>query len=93
MTTPTRAGDRPIALAVEKGKKYFWCACGKSKSQPLCDGAHNTTDLKPVVFEADETKTVYLCYCKETGSAPFCDGSHQFDQGGGRDQYYDNNHA
>jgi CDGSH iron-sulfur domain-containing protein 3 len=93
MSKPIIASNRPVAMDVEKGKKYFWCACGKSQTQPLCDGAHSATDVKPLVFEATETKTVYLCGCKQTGNAPYCDGSHQFEQGGGRDQYYDNNHA
>lgn len=93
MGKPVRASDTPFAVEVEEGKKYFWCSCGKSKTQPLCDGAHSSTDLKPIVFTAEETKTLYLCGCKVTGNAPFCDGSHQFESGGGRDQYYDNNHA
>lgn len=93
MNKPIRAANRALPVEVEAGKKYFWCACGKSKTQPLCDGAHASGDLKPVVFEATETKTVYLCGCKATGNPPFCDGSHQFADGGGRDQYYTNNHA
>jgi CDGSH-type Zn-finger protein len=31
-------------VAVEQGKDYWWCACGLSKAQPVCDGSHN----KPV---------------------------------------------
>ena len=30
-----------IALEVEKGKSYYWCSCGKSLKQPLCDGSFN----------------------------------------------------
>lgn len=30
----------PCAADVEAGMRYWWCACGKSKSQPLCDGSH-----------------------------------------------------
>lgn len=85
---PIRASEKPIPMEVEKGKMYFWCACGKSAKQPICDSSHNKDDLLPVVFEADETKTVYLCGCKATGNPPFCDGSHQFEQGGDRYQYY-----
>src|SRR5690606_5116952 len=25
-------------VTVEKGKTYYWCACGRSKNQPFCDG-------------------------------------------------------
>ena len=35
------AGNGAIALEVEKGKSYYWCSCGKSVKQPLCDGSHN----------------------------------------------------
>ena len=31
------AGTAPIGIAVEAGKDYWWCACGKSKNQPLSD--------------------------------------------------------
>lgn len=28
------------------GKKYGWCLCGKSKTQPMCDGTHKNIFLK-----------------------------------------------
>ena len=34
------AQKEPYAVTVEEGKEYYWCACGRSKSQPFCDGAH-----------------------------------------------------
>ena len=76
MDKPVVAQKGPFAFDVEAGKKYAWCRCGRSGNQPLCDGSHNQTDLKPVVFEAEQTGTVYLCGCKNTGSQPFCDGTH-----------------
>lgn len=33
-------------MTCEAGKKYSWCTCGKSKSQPLCDGTHKNVFLK-----------------------------------------------
>ena len=30
----------PCSVLVEGGKNYFWCACGRSNSQPFCDGSH-----------------------------------------------------
>lgn len=27
-------------------KKYAWCLCGKSKSQPICDGTHKNVHMK-----------------------------------------------
>jgi len=64
------------AVDVTEGKEYYWCSCGRSKSQPFCDGSHRDTTFEPVAFKAEKTETVYLCGCKKTGNAPFCDGSH-----------------
>ena len=50
MNKPIRAGDSAIALEVEKGKSYFWCSCGKSLKQPLCDGSHKETEFKPIAL-------------------------------------------
>ncbi|MBP7949079.1 MAG: CDGSH iron-sulfur domain-containing protein [Verrucomicrobiales bacterium] len=55
---------------------YWWCACGRSKTQPFCDGSHKGTGLAPVKFTLAEEKTVGLCNCKHTKTPPFCDGSH-----------------
>ena len=41
MTKGKRARDGSLAVEVEKGKSYYWCACGQSKKQPFCDGSHN----------------------------------------------------
>jgi len=61
---------------IEGGKSYFWCACGKSASQPFCDGSHQDTEFLPVKFEAGESKTLYFCGCKKTKGQPLCDGTH-----------------
>ena len=50
MNKPIRAGDNAISIEVEKGKSYFWCSCGKSLKQPLCDGSHKETKFKPIAF-------------------------------------------
>ena len=70
------AQPEPYAFEVEAGKRYAWCACGRSDNQPLCDGAHGDCGIKPNVFTAEKTETVYLCGCKATNKPPFCDGSH-----------------
>lgn len=77
MNLPKRAGDSPIAIELEEGKKYAWCTCGLSENQPLCDGKHKGTSMRPQVFTAENSETKYLCACKATGSGPFCDGSHK----------------
>lgn len=76
MTEPTIAQKAPFPVDVEDGKKYFWCACGKSANQPFCDGSHQDTEFLPVTYEAEESKTLYFCGCKHTGGVPLCDGSH-----------------
>ena len=70
------AGNEPIAVEVEAGKNYFWCACGLSKKQPFCDGSHKATDLKPVKWTAEKDGRKFFCTCKQTNNQPFCDGSH-----------------
>jgi CDGSH iron-sulfur domain-containing protein 3 len=76
MEEPKIAQKRPYAVNVEKGKAYYWCACGLSDNQPFCSGAHKSTSFTPVAFTAEETKQVFLCGCKRTKKPPFCDGSH-----------------
>ena len=77
MSDPVRAADAPFGIEVEAGKAYFWCACGKSASQPFCDGSHSGSEFTPLKYEAQENKTVYFCGCKATGKQPLCDGSHK----------------
>jgi CDGSH-type Zn-finger protein len=67
----------PFPVDVEAGKDYFWCACGRSKAQPFCDGSHKGTSYTPVRFTAASAETVWFCGCKRTGTAPLCDGSHK----------------
>ena len=70
------AQSSPYAVDVEEGKTYAWCACGKSATQPFCDGSHEGTVFSPLPFKADKTETVFFCGCKKTNSQPLCDGSH-----------------
>jgi CDGSH-type Zn-finger protein len=66
----------PIVIDVEKGKDYWWCACGLSKTQPFCDGSHKTTGMTPEKYTAARNERVWFCVCKKTGRAPLCDGTH-----------------
>lgn len=76
MSDPVIARREPIPVDVEADKVYFWCACGRSKAQPFCDGSHRGTDFAPLPWKAPETKRVFFCACKRTGGKPLCDGSH-----------------
>ena len=74
--TPEIGGRKPIPMNVEAGKSYWWCACGRSKKQPFCDGSHKGTGLEPHRFVAESSGTFNLCGCKSTDDRPNCDGSH-----------------
>ena len=75
MTDPVIASNYPAIMTLEPGV-YYWCACGRSKDQPFCDGSHQGTGIEPVEFSIDNTQRVSLCQCKQTKTPPFCDGSH-----------------
>lgn len=77
-THPVPAARLPYRVKLSAGKRYAWCACGHSKKQPFCDGAHRTKapNISPLLFTSDKNKTVMLCACKQTKNSPYCDGSH-----------------
>ena len=77
MTDPVVAQKAPMPVKVEAGKTYFWCACGKSRKQPFCDGAHKGSGISPVKFTAEADKKLFFCGCKASAKAPFCDGTHK----------------
>jgi CDGSH-type Zn-finger protein len=76
MAQATIAQKAPYPVAVEAGKSYWWCACGKSATQPFCDGSHKGSEFSPMQYKADASKTLYFCGCKATGNTPLCDGTH-----------------
>ncbi|MCL4316371.1 MAG: CDGSH iron-sulfur domain-containing protein [Gammaproteobacteria bacterium] len=76
MNEPVIAQRFPYELELEAGR-YWWCACGRSKSQPFCDGSHKGSEFTPVEFTLTEKKRVFLCGCKHTQSKPYCDGTHK----------------
>ena len=75
--TPDIPQKAPYPVEVEAGKSYFWCACGRSKNQPFCDGSHKGTGFSPVKYTAEADKRVFFCGCKHTQKPPLCDGSHK----------------
>jgi len=77
MSNPVVADNKPTKVTVTKGESYYFCTCGRSASQPFCDGSHKGTDFKPQPFTAEEDGDAYLCACKHSANTPFCDGSHK----------------
>jgi CDGSH-type Zn-finger protein len=75
MTEPIIAQRSPYVVQETPGDK-FWCACGRSKNQPYCDGSHKGTGLSPIKTAIDRARTVAWCGCKQSEGKPFCDGSH-----------------
>ena len=59
---PLIAGQSPAMVELEAGKTYFWCVCGRSKSQPFCDGSHAGTGLTPKKFRSRPSR-----WCKLSG--------------------------
>ena len=76
MEKPVIAQKKPYVIEEEPGTK-FWCACGRSKNQPYCDGSHKGTGILPVKVEITEKKKVAWCGCKHSKKGAFCDGSHR----------------
>ena len=75
MSEPVIAQRGPYVVELEPGS-YWWCRCGRSKNQPLCDVSHKATEFTPVKVEISEAGKYALCGCKRSGNKPFCDGTH-----------------
>jgi CDGSH iron-sulfur domain-containing protein 3 len=65
----------PYILDMEPGT-YYWCRCGRSQTQPFCDGSHTGTEFSPIELVIKDKQKVAWCGCKHSKKAPFCDGTH-----------------
>lgn len=74
-TGPVICQKSPMVETVYPGN-YWFCACGRSMSQPYCDGSHAGSGIDPVAVEITSTTQVAWCMCKHSGKLPYCDGSH-----------------
>lgn len=75
---PEIAGTVPVKVELQARQTYSFCPCGRSKTQPFCDGSHREgTDFKSIKFTSLKTETVSLCLCKHSKTLPYCDGSHK----------------
>ena len=76
MKNPIIADNQPVKVNLCKGQEYHFCTCGKSQSQPFCDGSHAGTKFTPKVIVVDKDQEAWLCACKHSRNLPYCDGSH-----------------
>jgi CDGSH-type Zn-finger protein len=75
--SPVVALRQPCLLEDLPPGDYWWCACGRSKSQPFCDGSHQGTRFTPVKISVTRPRsTLWLCGCKHSRRPPHCDGFH-----------------
>jgi CDGSH-type Zn-finger protein len=74
---PLAAGYYPVSVYLYRGKKYDWCSCGHSWSNPFCNGQCKfiTTRCRPIAFNVSESGYYKLCNCKQSANAPFCNGT------------------
>jgi CDGSH-type Zn-finger protein len=76
-TDPVIAARAPAKVMLEAGKDYWFCACGRSATQPFCNGAHKGTGFAPQKFTAEKSGDAWLCQCKHSKNQPYCDGTHK----------------
>jgi CDGSH-type Zn-finger protein len=65
-----------MKLVMEPGT-YWWCACGRSKNQPFCDGSHKGTAFTPEKVVIENTELVAWCLCKHSKKGHICDNAHR----------------
>ena len=73
----TIASRKGFYYELKAGKRYLWCSCGRSKTQPFCDGSHKGTEFTPKQFKVEAKGQYWLCACKHSANPPYCDGAHE----------------
>lgn len=83
-SAPEVGVPHPFYWELQPGRRYSWCACGRSTRRPFCDGrSHLGTGHEPLVVTAGPAvEEVLFCGCKQTSTPPYCDGAHNNLAGG-----------
>lgn len=76
MAEPVIAFRKSARVTLAPGT-YWWCTCGRSATQPFCDGSHKGTGFSPSKLVVEQEREVFLCQCKHSQTPPYCDGSHK----------------
>lgn len=76
MDKPVVAKRMPYPLEIQAGETVHWCSCGRSATQPFCDGSHQGTHFQPEPYTASRTRIVFFCGCKHSKKGMICDGEH-----------------
>ena len=67
-----------MPVEVEAGKIYYWCACGRSATQPFCDGAHQGHEDRPgPPIRRRRPARRSSAAARRRKNEPLCDGSHK----------------
>ena len=73
---PRKGHFEPVLVELVAGETYWWCRCGRSQSQPFCDGSHEGSGIEPMEWQVERNRRALLCTCKQTKKAPICDNTH-----------------
>ncbi|MBI3881210.1 MAG: CDGSH iron-sulfur domain-containing protein [Verrucomicrobia bacterium] len=76
MSEPIICQRGPFVKRMAAGT-YWWCACGRSKTQPFCDGSHKGTGIQPKQVDLSMARGVAWCGCKHSKEGAYCDGTHE----------------
>lgn len=74
---PQIAQKGPYAVDLKVSETVYWCACGRSTTQPFCSSAHKGTGFSPIAFTPEKDGKYFLCGCKHSHNKPLCDGTHR----------------
>ena len=70
MSAPTIADNKPVKLALDKDKKYYFCMCGLSNKQPFCDGSTRAVISPRWPFNVTKAKIIACASASTAATNP-----------------------